>query len=58
MSGVNQHVEERICQVSGETATYITVYSSWLGDGSYSGVISSVTGTITGHPLTHWFVAI
>lgn len=43
---------------SNEIAINVRVRATWLGDGSYSGVGSVITGTITGKALTHWYVEI
>ncbi len=55
---VNQRVPIKTLDCSNEIATYITIYATWLGDGSYSGIGSAITGTLTGAPLTHWFASI
>ncbi len=41
-----------------EKAIYIQICATWIGDGSYSGVGSVITGTLTGMSLTHWFAII
>jgi hypothetical protein len=51
-------VSRNISVNDDHVAVHAEVIATWLGDDIYASIGSIATGTLTGMPLTHWFIAI